>query len=237
GTAIGVLGVLGVPLSRGSITPGRCDLAPCSIRSILGKYTTFDITRGSNLEDLAVKEFGDLDIADHFPGDAAVVISSAVSSALQSVDALVILGGDNSVTRSAVRGLGQPIAECGLMTLDAHLDLRDLEGGQTNSNPIRGLLEDGLPGHNIVQSGPSSKRAAFTTTGKWCRKARRASATRRKRSGFFSVRFLAGALSTYRRSIYMTIPAASSRLRHDWSERRLLCDAAIGKSRSGVPGR
>ena len=39
------------------------------------------------------------------------------------------------------------------MTLDAHLDLRDLEGGQTNSNPIRGLLEDGLPGHNIVQIG------------------------------------------------------------------------------------
>ena len=29
------------------------------------------------------------------------------------------------------------------MTLDAHLDLRDLDGGQTNSNPIRGLLEDG----------------------------------------------------------------------------------------------
>ena len=39
------------------------------------------------------------------------------------------------------------------MTLDAHLDLRDLEGGQTNSNSIRGLLEDGLPGHNIVQIG------------------------------------------------------------------------------------
>jgi hypothetical protein len=100
-----------------------------------------------------VKEFGDLDIADHFPGDAAEVITSAVSSALQSVDALVILGGDSSVTRPAVRGLGQPIAECGLLTLDAHLDLRDLEGGQTNSNPIRGLLEDGLPGHNIVQIG------------------------------------------------------------------------------------
>jgi formiminoglutamase len=153
GTAIGVLGVLGVPLSRGSITPGRCDLAPSAIRSILGKYTTFDITRGSNLEDLAVKDLGDLDIADQLPGDAAEVITSAVRSALQSVDALVILGGDNSVTRSAVRGLGQPIAECGLMTVDAHLDLRDLEGGQTNSNPIRGLLEDGLPGHNIVQIG------------------------------------------------------------------------------------
>jgi formiminoglutamase len=153
GTAIGVLGVLGVPLSRASITPGRCDLAPCSIRSILGRYTTFDITRGSNLEDLAVKELGDLDIADYLPGDAAEAITSAVSSALQSVDALVILGGDNSVTRSAFRGFGEPIAECGLLTLDAHLDLRDLEGGQTNGNPIRGLLEDGLPGPNIVQIG------------------------------------------------------------------------------------
>ncbi|MGB6324550.1 MAG: agmatinase family protein [Methylocella sp.] len=151
-----MLGVLGVPFCKGSITQGRCDLAPYAIRSILGKFTTFDVTQGYNLEELEVKELGDLDIANSLPGDAAEVVTSSVGSALQSVDALVILGGDNSVTRPAFRGLDQPITECALLTLDAHLDLRDLAGGQTNGNPIRGLLEDGLPGHNIVQIGIQS---------------------------------------------------------------------------------
>jgi arginase family enzyme len=41
----------------------------------------------------------------------------------------------------------------GLLTLDAHHDLRPLEGGLTNGNPVRALLEDGLPGWNVVQVG------------------------------------------------------------------------------------
>ena len=41
----------------------------------------------------------------------------------------------------------------GLITLDAHFDLRDTDEGLMNGNPIRALLEDGLPGRNICQIG------------------------------------------------------------------------------------
>ena len=36
--------------------------------------------------------------------------------------------------------------EIGLITLDAHFDMRDLERGLGNGNPVRALIEDGLPG-------------------------------------------------------------------------------------------
>jgi formiminoglutamase len=57
------------------------------------------------------------------------------------------------MTRPAVHGLTDPLARCGLITLDAHFDLRDLDHGLTNGNPVRALLGDGLPGENIIQIG------------------------------------------------------------------------------------
>jgi formiminoglutamase len=57
------------------------------------------------------------------------------------------------VTRPACRGLGLPLSQCALLTLDAHLDLRDLDHGPLNGNPVRGLLEDGLSGSHIIQIG------------------------------------------------------------------------------------
>ena len=49
-----------------------------------------------------------------------------------------------------------PRALCGLLTIDAHLDLRSLDGGLSNGNPVRALLADGLPGGQIVQVGLQS---------------------------------------------------------------------------------
>ena len=49
-----------------------------------------------------------------------------------------------------------PLAQVGLITLDAHFDMRDLECGLSNGNPVRALMEDGLPGKNIAQIGLAS---------------------------------------------------------------------------------
>jgi arginase family enzyme len=43
-----------------------------------------------------------------------------------------------------------------LITLDAHFDMRDLDQGLSNGNPVRALIEDGLPGANIAQIGLAS---------------------------------------------------------------------------------
>ncbi len=42
------------------------------------------------------------------------------------------------------------------MTLDAHFDMRDTYEGLSNGNPVRALIEDGLPGSNIAQIGLAS---------------------------------------------------------------------------------
>jgi formiminoglutamase len=57
------------------------------------------------------------------------------------------------VTRPAAHGLGHGLGEIGLITFDAHFDMRDTDAGPMNGNPVRCLLEDGLPGANICQIG------------------------------------------------------------------------------------
>ena len=78
----------------------------------------------------------------------------APSRNLASKHALVILlGGDNAITRPGVRGIDATLQGVGLLTLDAHFDLRDTDGGLNNGNPVQALLEDGLPGTHISQIG------------------------------------------------------------------------------------
>ena len=147
------LAVLGVPSALGSITPGRCDLAPAAVREALYCFSTYDVDTGDDLESVAAIDLGDLAVEKMGVAEAFEPIADGVRSALKGVDALLLLGGDNSLTRAGIHGLGLALERCGLLTLDAHLDLRDLGGGLTNGNPVRALLRDGLPGPNIVQMG------------------------------------------------------------------------------------
>jgi arginase family enzyme len=77
-----------------------------------------------------------------------------LATALPQVPLTVYLGGDNAITRPLVRGLSADLSRTGLITFDAHHDVRTLTMGPTNGTPVRGLVEeDGLPGANIVQIG------------------------------------------------------------------------------------
>src|SRR5690606_2917682 len=66
---------------------------------------------------------------------------------------LVALGGDNAATVPTALGRwGQRIGAAGLVTVDAHYDLRD---GVSNGSPVRRLIEAGLDGRRVVQVGIS----------------------------------------------------------------------------------
>lgn len=145
------LAVIGAPIRLGSISGGRFDLAPEEIRRSMGMYSTY--ADGLDVRAVAVKDAGDLAIAESRPQEALQEIAAAVGGTLDTHDAVVVLGGDNSITRPACRALGPDLSRVGLLTVDAHHDLRDTDRGLTNGNPIRALLEDGLPGENIAQIG------------------------------------------------------------------------------------
>jgi formiminoglutamase len=157
---LGKLAVLGAPLRLGSITPGRCDLAPDAVRTALRKFSCYDVETDADLQTLLARDLGDLPLADAKLEDAFEPLRDGVRRAFdEAAAAVVVLGGDNGVTRAGLHGLPASLAglgKCGLITFDAHFDLRDLGAGLTNGNPVRALLADGLPGANVVQIGIQS---------------------------------------------------------------------------------
>ena len=149
------IGLVGAPLGVGSVTPGRCDLAPALLRATLKRIGRFDVDTGRELASL-IADHGDVAI-DGLSVEAATSPIRAACAASVARHALTLLvGGNNAVTRPAMLALGLPLSEVGLITLDAHFDLRDTHDGLGNGNPVRALREDGLPGRNIAQVGLAS---------------------------------------------------------------------------------
>lgn len=148
---VATLQVIGAPVRLGSISGGRFDLAPAAARFALSRFSTYD--GEVDVRAVRVRDAGDLDVAAKEPAEALDEIAGAAGGSLPHTTAILLLGGDNSITRPGVRGLGPDLARIGLLTLDAHHDLRDTTDGLSNGNPVRALLEDGLPGENIVQIG------------------------------------------------------------------------------------
>jgi len=146
------VGLVGAPLGAGSITPGRCDLAPALLRQTLRRIGRYDVETGRELE-TAVFDRGDTPVEGMTIEQATPVIRDAVAESSQAHSLTLLVGGNNAVTRPGLLGLGGKFDEIGLITLDAHFDMRDLDQGLSNGNPVRALIEDGLPGANIAQVG------------------------------------------------------------------------------------
>ncbi|HEX8280122.1 MAG TPA: arginase family protein [Chthoniobacterales bacterium] len=156
------LAILGVPMNS-SITPGRCDLAPRAIRDALARYSLYDEDAGVDLGGFKAKDFGDVTLQGTSAEGNFFRCVDVIKRAQIGVGCAVLLGGDNAITRPGVHAMGVPLERAGLLTFDAHHDLRDLEHGLTNSNPVRALLRDGLPGPNIIQIGiqPFANSSAY----------------------------------------------------------------------------
>ena len=145
------VGLVGAALAAGSVTPGRCDLAPQLLRQTLKRIGRYDVETRRELQ-TQIADRGDVELAGLTIEDATPRIRDAVAKSVQAHELMLLAGGNNAVTRPAVLALDD-IAKIGLITLDAHFDMRDLGQGLSNGNPVRALIEDGLPGANIAQVG------------------------------------------------------------------------------------
>ena len=156
------IGLVGAPLAAGSVTPGRCDLAPALLRATLRRIGRFDIETERELVSL-IADHGDVAIDGLTIEQATGPIRDACAASVARHELTLLVGGNNAVTRPAVHALGLPLDQVGLVTLDAHFDLRDTSGGLGNGNPVRALRTDGLPGSNIAQIGlaPFANSAAM----------------------------------------------------------------------------
>jgi formiminoglutamase len=145
--------LLGAPLGLGSITPGRCDLAPETVRAACKRMSVYDLETETDLSALQVFDAGDVDVAGFEPAAALAPIVERLAPLTQAYALTILLGGNNAVTRPAVHALDPTLKRVGLLTLDAHFDLRDTDCGLTNGNPLQALLEDGMEGRHIAQVG------------------------------------------------------------------------------------
>jgi formiminoglutamase len=142
--------LIGIPAHKSSLSPTSANLTPGAIREALVRYSTFAGSTKTDLTKLAMVDLGDVTDPDFADGEARV--AAAVENLLASHKLVVALGGDNSITYSVARGLWKDLSNVGVITFDAHHDLRD---GQSNGSPIWRLIQAGLPGKNIVQIGIS----------------------------------------------------------------------------------
>ncbi|WP_136586560.1 arginase family protein [Microbacterium hydrothermale] len=163
GTVDAVL--LGVPAWRTSLSPTGAGETPAAVRAALRRFSptligppALDLT-----EVLRVADAGDVDEPDGRDGEGRV---RAAVLALSAARLIIALGGDNSATYAVAQGRGAR----GLITLDAHFDLRD---GESNGSPVRRLIADGLDPRRIVQIGI----ADFANSAAYARRAAEAGIT------------------------------------------------------------
>jgi arginase family enzyme len=149
GTEKAELGLFGVLASETSISATGANTTPAEIRVALARYSTFSHTQGHDLRALKFLDFGDSEAPDSKDGELRTQeLAHRVSN---QTDLAIALGGDNSITYAVMKGVfGDDLANSGLITLDAHHDLRD---GVSNGSPVRRLIEAGLPGTSVVQIG------------------------------------------------------------------------------------
>ncbi|OQW56667.1 MAG: arginase [Proteobacteria bacterium HN_bin10] len=145
--------LIGAPLGLGSITPGRCDLAPGTVRAAMKRMSVYDLETETDLSALRVFDAGDADIAELEPAASLAPLMACLPPLLRRYTLTLVIGGNNAITRPCVHALDSTLQRVGLLTLDAHFDLRDTDCGLTNGNPVQALLEDGMPGAHIAQIG------------------------------------------------------------------------------------
>ncbi len=123
--------IAGIPTHTRSLSPTQAYLTPAAVREALRRYSLD--TAGLRIVDAG-------DAVDPDAVDAAAWVAAI------DAELLIAIGGDNSATVPVAQGRGAR----GLVTVDAHHDLRD---GVSNGSPVRQLIEAGLAGTAVVQIG------------------------------------------------------------------------------------
>ncbi len=138
------VGIIDIPAYKTSISKTSANLTPLAIREALSRYSTYSYSIEAELK-VKLNDLGQIEDPDNNESSTSDRIASA------DKDLVIALGGDNSITYGAALGVFvNQISTAGLITLDAHHDLRD---GVSNGSPVRRLIEAGLDPKRIVQIG------------------------------------------------------------------------------------
>src|SRR4051812_36714033 len=97
-TAQAPIGLVGAPFAGGSVTPGRCDLAPALLRATLRRIGRYDVETRRELAN-QIADHGDAAIADMSIEEATAPIRDACAVSVAGRALTLVVGGNNAVTR------------------------------------------------------------------------------------------------------------------------------------------
>lgn len=157
GEEVASFGLVGLPLSKTSISASGAAAAPLHIRKALASYTTYAIEEEIDLQKQRITDFGDvkMHVTDLVECHHRIESSLAKLYRLHPSVTPIILGGDHSISCPSIKAFAETKGRVGVIQFDAHHDLRNLEdGGPSNGTPFRGLLESGaIQGEDLIQIG------------------------------------------------------------------------------------
>jgi len=114
--------LLGAPYDRTASFRRGARFGPATIRWTSQSIESYSPTLDRDLEELALLDAGDLPVENLPPEVLVEEVSHAVGAA---TGLPVLLGGEHTVTVGAVRALAARHPDLHVLTLDAHLDLRE----------------------------------------------------------------------------------------------------------------
>ena len=143
-----MVSLLGAHTFTTSVTPRSKESTPAAVRAALARYSTWSFEDEVDLADaILMRDHGD--IANPDTDEGKMALGEAFDTSFPNL--WIVLGGDNALTWRALSAVARGrLDQWGLITLDAHLDMRE---GRSNGSPIRQLLDEGLSGAHVVQVG------------------------------------------------------------------------------------
>ncbi len=163
-TVPGGLAIFGAPYDgTTSFRPGTRG-GPDAIRAVSIGLESYSPEQDKDLEDLAIQDFGNLDLPHGSAEPVIAMVRRAVNQLLTLGLRPVMLGGEHSLTAGAVEATIKRHPNLVVVQMDAHADLRPSYLGETYSHAsaMRRCLDVLQPGHLLQVGIRSGTREEFT---------------------------------------------------------------------------
>jgi len=140
----------GVPYDKTSTYKAGSRFAPGAIRDVSANMELYSIRSGVDLEKVAIHDWGDIDIVENL-AETLGRVQAACEELFTEKKVILMVGGEHSITKAASDALPK---DSGIVSFDAHLDLRDEFLGEKLSHAtfIRRVAETLCPDH-IMEVG------------------------------------------------------------------------------------
>ena len=153
------VGIVGVPLFKGSILPAGVDSTPNAIRKAMVYCTTYNPDLDVDIQSLKARHIGDIQLhtSDVLENHRRIEAAFTGIFALAGDMVTTIIGGNGSITAPIVRAFAEANQrKVGIIQFDSKVDSRHLaEGGPSDSTTVRAILEAdvGVSGQQVFHIG------------------------------------------------------------------------------------